>query len=51
MRRRGARYGLATICGGMGQGAATILESRPDGRLRSVFSVERQRTLYLARSR
>jgi acetyl-CoA acyltransferase len=24
-RRRG-RYGLATICGGMGQGAATILE-------------------------
>lgn len=26
MRRRGIRYGLATICGGMGQGAATILE-------------------------
>jgi acetyl-CoA acetyltransferase family protein len=26
MRRRGSRYGLATICGGMGQGAATILE-------------------------
>ena len=26
MRRRGTRYGLATICGGMGQGAATILE-------------------------
>ncbi len=26
MGRRGARYGLATICGGMGQGAATILE-------------------------
>jgi len=26
MRRRGVRYGLATICGGMGQGAATILE-------------------------
>jgi acetyl-CoA acetyltransferase family protein len=26
MQRRGARYGLATICGGMGQGAATILE-------------------------
>jgi len=26
LRRRGARYGLATICGGMGQGAATILE-------------------------
>jgi acetyl-CoA acetyltransferase family protein len=25
MRRRGARHGLATICGGMGQGAATIL--------------------------
>jgi acetyl-CoA acetyltransferase family protein len=24
--RRGGRYGLATICGGMGQGAATILE-------------------------
>jgi len=27
IRRRGARYGLATICGGMGQGAATILEA------------------------
>lgn len=27
MRRRGVRYGLATICGGMGQGAATVLES------------------------
>lgn len=26
MRRRRSRYGLATICGGMGQGAATILE-------------------------
>ncbi len=26
MARRGARFGLATICGGMGQGAATILE-------------------------
>ncbi len=26
MRRRGSRYGLATICGGMGQGAATVLE-------------------------
>lgn len=26
MGRRGVRYGLATICGGMGQGAATILE-------------------------
>ncbi|MGH7821306.1 MAG: thiolase family protein, partial [Candidatus Binatia bacterium] len=26
MRRRTARYGLAAICGGMGQGAATILE-------------------------
>jgi acetyl-CoA acyltransferase len=26
MRRRRARYGLAAICGGMGQGAATILE-------------------------
>jgi acetyl-CoA acetyltransferase family protein len=26
MRRRGGCYGLATICGGMGQGAATILE-------------------------
>jgi acetyl-CoA acetyltransferase len=25
-RRRGGRYGLAAICGGMGQGAATILE-------------------------
>ncbi len=27
MRRRRARYGLATICGGMGQGAATVLEA------------------------
>jgi acetyl-CoA acetyltransferase family protein len=27
VRRRGARFGLATICGGMGQGAATILEA------------------------
>lgn len=27
MRRRGTRYGLAAICGGMGQGAATILEA------------------------
>lgn len=26
LRRRGSRFGLATICGGMGQGAATILE-------------------------
>jgi acetyl-CoA acetyltransferase family protein len=25
-RRRGGRYALATICGGMGQGAATIVE-------------------------
>ncbi len=27
MRRRGTQFGLAAICGGMGQGAATILES------------------------
>jgi acetyl-CoA C-acetyltransferase/3-oxo-5,6-didehydrosuberyl-CoA/3-oxoadipyl-CoA thiolase len=27
MRRRGARYGLATMCIGVGQGAATIIES------------------------
>jgi 3-oxoadipyl-CoA thiolase len=27
MRRRGARYGLATMCIGVGQGAATIVES------------------------
>ncbi len=27
LRRRRGRYALATICGGMGQGAATILES------------------------
>jgi len=27
MRRRQVRFGLATICGGMGQGAATILEA------------------------
>lgn len=26
LRRRSGRFGLATICGGMGQGAATILE-------------------------
>jgi acetyl-CoA acyltransferase len=26
LQRRGARFGLAAICGGMGQGAATILE-------------------------
>ncbi|HXJ35623.1 MAG TPA: thiolase family protein [Candidatus Eisenbacteria bacterium] len=26
LRRRGGRWGLATICGGMGQGATTILE-------------------------
>ena len=26
LARRGGRYALATICGGMGQGAATILE-------------------------
>jgi acetyl-CoA acetyltransferase len=25
-KRRGGRWGLATICGGMGQGAATIVE-------------------------
>jgi 3-oxoadipyl-CoA thiolase len=27
MRRRGARYGLATMCIGVGQGAATIIEN------------------------
>lgn len=27
LRRRGGRFALATICGGMGQGAATILEN------------------------
>jgi len=27
LRRRDARFGLAAICGGMGQGAATILEN------------------------
>jgi acetyl-CoA acyltransferase len=27
LRRRGTQFGLATICGGMGQGAATILET------------------------
>lgn len=27
LRRRGGRFGLATICGGMGQGAATIVEN------------------------
>ena len=28
MRRRGARYGLATMCIGVGQGLATIVEAR-----------------------
>jgi acetyl-CoA acetyltransferase len=27
LRRRGARYGLATMCIGVGQGAATIVEN------------------------
>ena len=27
LRRRGARYGLATMCIGVGQGAATIIEN------------------------
>jgi len=27
LRRRGRQFGLATICGGMGQGAATVLEA------------------------
>jgi acetyl-CoA acetyltransferase len=27
MRRRGARYGLATMCIGVGQGCATIVEN------------------------
>jgi len=31
MRRRGARYGMATLCVGVGQGVATIVESL-DGR-------------------
>jgi acetyl-CoA acetyltransferase len=29
MRRRGARYGLATMCIGVGQGIATIVEGMP----------------------
>jgi acetyl-CoA C-acetyltransferase len=29
LRRRGGGIGLATICGGMGQGAATIVEVTP----------------------
>jgi 3-oxoadipyl-CoA thiolase len=29
MRRRGARYGMATMCVGVGQGVATIVESPP----------------------
>jgi acetyl-CoA acetyltransferase family protein len=29
MRRRGARYGLATMCIGVGQGIATIVEGTP----------------------
>ena len=43
MRRRGARYGLATLCVGVGQGVATVVEnpaaaqvgSRADGRVPS----------------
>jgi acetyl-CoA acetyltransferase len=27
MRRRGARYGLATLCVGVGQGVATVVEN------------------------
>jgi acetyl-CoA acetyltransferase len=27
MRRRGARYGLVTLCIGVGQGLATIVEA------------------------
>ncbi|MFQ5460682.1 MAG: acetyl-CoA C-acyltransferase, partial [Anaerolineae bacterium] len=27
MRRRGARYGLATMCIGVGQGIATVFEN------------------------
>jgi acetyl-CoA acetyltransferase len=26
MRRRGSRYGLATLCVGVGQGLATVIE-------------------------
>jgi 3-oxoadipyl-CoA thiolase len=33
MRRRGARYGLATLCVGVGQGVATVVEN-PSVRLR-----------------
>jgi 3-oxoadipyl-CoA thiolase len=31
LRRRGGRYGLATMCIGVGQGIATVLEHLPDG--------------------
>jgi 3-oxoadipyl-CoA thiolase len=31
MRRRGARYGLATLCVGVGQGVATVVESVANG--------------------
>jgi 3-oxoadipyl-CoA thiolase len=31
MRRRGARYGLATLCVGVGQGVATVVESIANG--------------------
>jgi acetyl-CoA acetyltransferase len=28
LRRRGGRYGLATMCIGVGQGIATLIENR-----------------------
>jgi acetyl-CoA acetyltransferase len=31
MRRRGARYGLATLCVGVGQGVATVVEAMGNG--------------------
>ena len=31
VRRRGGRYGLATLCVGVGQGQATLFERGPGG--------------------
>jgi len=37
MNRRGSRYGLASICGGMGQGTAIVVEREDYWKGRSAF--------------